>query len=45
MKKVVMIEAQPLCLDSGFEGGQQLRLKSEEGPWECGLDLVHGRLG
>lgn len=47
MKKVVMIEVQPLCLTLGFEGGQQLRLKSEESPWECGLisftdDLADG---
>ncbi len=37
MKKIVMIEVQPMCLTLGFEGGQQLRLRSEEGPWECGL--------
>ena len=47
MKKIVMIEVQPLCLTLGFEGGQQLRLMSEEGPWECGLiwftdDLADG---
>jgi hypothetical protein len=47
LKKIVMIEVQPLCLTLGFEGGQRLRLGSEEGPWECGLialtdDLVDG---
>jgi hypothetical protein len=36
-KKVVMLEVQPLRLTLGFEGGQQLRLLSEEGPWECGV--------
>lgn len=40
MKKIVMIEAQPLCLTLVFEGGQRLRLGSEEGPWECGLISV-----
>lgn len=49
MKKIVMIEVQPLCLTLGFEGGQQLRLRSEEGPWECGLislsdDPADGRI-
>lgn len=37
MKKIAMIEVQPLCLTLGFEGGQRLRLRTEEGPWECGL--------
>lgn len=37
MKKVVMIEVQPLRLTLSFEGGQRLRLGTEEGPWECGL--------
>lgn len=37
MKKVAMIEVQPFCLTLAFEGGQRLRLGTEEGPWECGL--------
>ena len=37
LKKIVMLEVQPLCLTLGFEGGQQVRLLSEEGPWECGV--------
>ncbi|MGZ3173003.1 MAG: hypothetical protein ACXWJC_08095 [Croceibacterium sp.] len=46
-KKIVMLEVQPFCLTLGFEGGQLLRLRSEEGPWECGLialsdDLADG---
>jgi hypothetical protein len=46
-KKITMLEVQPLCLTLAFEGGQLLRLKSEEGPWECGLiqfgdDLAQG---
>jgi hypothetical protein len=36
-KKVVMLDVQPLCLTLAFEGGQQLRLRSEEGPYECGV--------
>jgi hypothetical protein len=36
-KKVLMLESEPLCLTLAFEGGQLLRLRSEEGPWECGL--------
>ena len=47
MKKVAMVDVEPLCLTLVFEGGQQLRLMSEEGPWECGViqftnDLVDG---
>jgi hypothetical protein len=37
MKKVVMLDVERLCLTLVFEGGQQLRLRTEEGPWECGL--------
>jgi hypothetical protein len=37
MKQVVMLEVQPLCLTLGFGGGQRLLLRTEEGPWECGL--------
>jgi hypothetical protein len=36
-KKVLLVEVQPLCLTLTFEGGQILRLRSEKGPWECGL--------
>jgi hypothetical protein len=37
IQKILMLEAEPFCLTLMFEGGQMLRLKSEEGPWECGL--------
>ena len=37
MKKVAMVDVEPLCLKLAFEDGQQLRLMSDEGPWECGV--------
>jgi len=36
-KKVVKLEVDALCLTLVFEGGQVLRLRSEQGPYECGL--------
>jgi len=39
-KKILMLEAAPFCLTLMFEGGQILRLRSEEGPYECGLIQV-----
>jgi hypothetical protein len=46
-KRVTVLDVEPLCLTLGFEGGQLLRLETEEGPYECGTiqftdDLADG---
>jgi hypothetical protein len=48
-KRVISLEVQPLCLTLRFEDGQLLRLKSDEGPYECVViqltdDLAEGCL-
>jgi hypothetical protein len=45
MKKTIMLDVLPLWLTLIFEDGQKLRLKSEEGPYECGLIQFTDSLG
>lgn len=40
MKKIMMLNRQDFCLTLMFEGGQRLKLFSEDGPYECGIVML-----
>jgi hypothetical protein len=35
-QRIIAVDAEPFCLSLTFENGAQLRIFSDDGPYECG---------